>query len=714
MVVIEAEVVEKYDKVIGQPRVWQPQEAQNGSSHGAPAQRNAYGSAPAPMVQGYSGGTNGSGLAAPQQRTGGGGYGGGAPAATGQYRQSGAVARNEAPSQIQTLNELNPYQNRWTVRARITGRLELRSYSNTKGDGKVLGFEILDAEGTEMKCVGFGDAAVRFSNELHHGRVYEISKASISASRNPKYAIHQYEMKFDQNTVFVECPDAERSIEKVRYKFKKVADLATAMPGEMADVIGIAYHVGELATIMKRDGGETTKRSVMIRDNSDAAIEFTLWDPHSVELGGQIESLIASGEKPVIAVKNARVGEFQGKNMGTVGSTSVEINPDREEATEMRIWFDQGGADAQFTSLSGTGGGEGSGRSGGNVLSIGRIVQLGDELMAQGEGAVAYVNTCAMIKHIKPGQEGPFYASCPLMNGERQCMKKLRTVDDTGVWSCERHSGEHIEAADWRYMFSCVIADHSAEQWVTVFGSEGEKVMSGMTAGEMRRMFDEQPDEFEKFLVGRHFNMYQLRLKVAVDTYGDMPRIKCTLAEISPINFAAANKKLLEKIAKLELGEDPELYEAPTKKRPSTSYTEAQENKMPSWNQAGGERAGNCYKCGQTGHFAMNCPSAGGGAGNGGYNQGGGGGGGGIDKSNSTCRACGGTGHWARDCPNKSYMGNGGGNGNGGYNQFSAQGNGGYGGGGYGGGSYGGGGYGGGGGGYSGYGNGGGGGNWQQ
>ena len=103
----------------------------------------------------------------------------------------------------------------------------------------------------------------------------------------------------------------------------------------MVDV-GIAYGVGDLTTIMKRDGSETSKRSVMLRDDSGSAIEFILWAPHSINLGGQIETLIASGEKPVVAVKNARVGEFQGKNMGTVGGTNVEINPDVPEARKMR------------------------------------------------------------------------------------------------------------------------------------------------------------------------------------------------------------------------------------------------------------------------------------------------------------------------------------------------------------------------------------------
>ncbi|XP_071483920.1 ATP-dependent RNA helicase DDX4-like [Diadema antillarum] len=68
----------------------------------------------------------------------------------------------------------------------------------------------------------------------------------------------------------------------------------------------------------------------------------------------------------------------------------------------------------------------------------------------------------------------------------------------------------------------------------------------------------------------------------------------------------------------------------------------------------GGGGGGGCFKCGEEGHFARECPNA--------ESSGGGGGGGG----GGACFKCGEEGHFARECPNAESSGGGGGGGVGG------------------------------------------------
>lgn len=120
------------------------------------------------------------------------------------------------------------------------------------------------------------------------------------------------------------------------------------------DVIGVCKSRGDLATIItKKDGKELRKRDIVLVDRTNTEIPLTLW-------GKQAEDF-EDDTNPVVAVKGAKVGDFQGKNLSLLNSSVMMVNPEIPESHQLRGWYDNEGMNIETKSLQGPGRGGGGG-----------------------------------------------------------------------------------------------------------------------------------------------------------------------------------------------------------------------------------------------------------------------------------------------------------------------------------------------------------------
>lgn len=61
--------------------------------------------------------------------------------------------------------------NRWTIKARITNKSEIRRWSNAKGEGTLFSIDLLDSHGGEIRGTFFKDACEKFFPMLEEGKV---------------------------------------------------------------------------------------------------------------------------------------------------------------------------------------------------------------------------------------------------------------------------------------------------------------------------------------------------------------------------------------------------------------------------------------------------------------------------------------------------------------------------------------------------------------
>ncbi|CAO2841984.1 unnamed protein product [Amaranthus hypochondriacus] len=457
------------------------------------------------------------------------------------YRNYGSVVKNDAPARILPINALNPYQGRWAIKARVTAKGDLRRYNNAKGDGKVFSFDLLDSDGGEIRVTCFNAVVDRFYDVIEVSKVYMISKGTLKpAQRNFNHLKNEWEIFLESTSTVDLCPDEDVSIPRQQFSFRPISEIESAENNSILDMIGIVIAVNPSVPILRKNGMETQRRIINLKDMSGRSIELTLWGDFCNREGQELQEMFESGYFPVIAVKAAKVNDFSGKSVGTISSTQLFVNPDIPEAHKLTEWFQRGGKDCAAQSIS-----KDAMPLGGKNERRKTISQIKDEGLGRSEKP-DWVTVKATIAFIKT--DNFCYTACPLMIGDRRCNKKV-TKSGNARWVCDRCNQE-FEECDYRYLLQAQIQDHSGVVWVTAFQETGEEIL-GCPANELYKLkSEEQDDRFAEIIRSKIFVPFLFKLKIKEETYGEEQRVKTTVVRADKIDYVAESRHLLDTITK--------------------------------------------------------------------------------------------------------------------------------------------------------------------
>lgn len=177
------DVVEKFHDKIGKPEV-----AGGASAQQTPATRATASPAPTPSASSST----------PLPPTS-------APApARGQGNRAGINQQNVFP-----IEGLSPYQNNWTIKARVTQKSDIRTWSNQRGEGKLFNVTLMDSSG-EIRGTAFNNAVDELYEKFEVDKVYYISKAKVSLAKKQFNTVaNEYELSFERHTEVEEVSEPQ-------------------------------------------------------------------------------------------------------------------------------------------------------------------------------------------------------------------------------------------------------------------------------------------------------------------------------------------------------------------------------------------------------------------------------------------------------------------------------------------------------------------------
>jgi len=427
------------------------------------------------------------------------------------------------------IANLNPYQNRWVIKARVTAKSDIRTWSNPRGEGKLFSIDLLDQTG-EIRAVGFNEAVDKFYEYLEVGKVYFISRASLKQA-NGKFTTIQnsYEMSLDPHSEIALCDTEAEDVPTINFAFATVIEIEQLDLNAMIDLLAVVASAEDITSITTKKGDTLQKRSLTVVDTSGASIKLTLW--------GAVAETFDYANSPVYAFKALRISDFNGRSLSSSSSSTFFPHPDIREAHELRAWYDTTGQNVQLKSLSTQFSGGSSARLPHKTLAQVRDEGLGmdettpDEFMIKG-----YVSSVPHDKNIA-------YPACPA----DKCNKKV-IENGPGQWHCEKCNGDFPNCV-YRYSLSFSVIDHTTATWVRGFDNVGLTILLQQPADTVVAWKNADEPTYHDLLNEAVGRQYLFKIRAQLNKYDDTLRTSMTATGAYPVDLIKASRRLLDDIA---------------------------------------------------------------------------------------------------------------------------------------------------------------------
>ncbi|KAG0636561.1 hypothetical protein HOY80DRAFT_350874 [Tuber brumale] len=512
LIVIGLEVLTRYGKQekIGEPVSLEASQRPQAPDRARPAQNeNAsatsfYGNRPAP--------------APAEQR--------GVPA---RQAQPTTTARSSTPSttrpNIYPIESLSPYQNRWTIRARVTFKSPIKLWHNSNRDGRLFNVTLLDESG-EIRATGFNDQVDSFYEVLQEGQIYYISNCKVNFAKKQFSNINNdYELAFERHTEIEKCNDVDDGLPMARFNFVQFSELESIQNDGIIDVIGVIKEVGEVAPIQSKATQKSyTKRDVDLVDKSGYSVRITIWGKYAEDWETQPDE--------IVAFKGVKVSEYGGRSLSMLHSSTMTVNPDIDESHALRGWYDGQGRGETFQSHY----------TGSSAVRTNdpykTLFQIRDENLGMGEEADIFT-TKATIVYIK--NENFSYPACLTP----KCNKKVVELAE-GQWKCEKCDITHPKCQH-RYIMTISCSDAFGLAWFSCFDDVGTMIM-GMTADELVELNQSGGPAFADAFSQANCKTYVFRCRAKLDVSQGQQRVRYQVLNAAPVSFALEAHKLIGQI----------------------------------------------------------------------------------------------------------------------------------------------------------------------
>ncbi|KAH6807726.1 RPA70-kDa subunit B [Perilla frutescens var. frutescens] len=461
-----------------------------------------------------------------------------------QHGNMAPAARMAMTRRVHPLVSLNPYQGNWTIKVRVTGKGNMRTYKNARGEGCVFNVELTDEDGTQIQATMFNEAARKFFDKFQMGKVYYISKGTLKvANKQFKTVQNDYEMTLNENSDVEEASNEATFIPETKFSFVPIDELGPYVNGrELVDVIGVIQSVSPTMSIRRKSNNETIpKRDIVIADETKKTVVVSLWNDLATSVGQEL--LDMADKSPVVAIKSLKVGEFQGVSLSALSKSIVVVDPDTPEAKKLRSWYDSEGKD---TSMASVGSGlSPSNKNGARSMYSDRVsLSHITSNPSLGEEKPAFFGIKAYISYIKPDQ-AMWYRAC------KTCNKKVTEAVGSGYWceGCQKNEDD----CSLRYIMVVKVSDASGEAFLSVFNDQAEKII-GCTADELNEIkLQDGEASYQKKLKEATWAPHLFRVSVTPHEYNNEKRQRITIRAVAPIDYATESKYLAEEISKMKL-----------------------------------------------------------------------------------------------------------------------------------------------------------------